>query len=340
MNQSSSRSKWTNWRNWIPTPGNIVFALIVGLLFWQVAGAAPGAARTAAPTIASTAGIPYQGRLASAGGVPLTGTYTMVFRLYAASSGGSPLWEEQWTGPNGVKISDGLFNVMLGSLTPVPNNVVIDNSNLWLGITVNTDNEMSPRVQLGIGTTSIYALNVPDASITAAKLAPGAVPPGVPVGTVISWWRPNSSTPLPSGEWMIADGSVVTDSASLLYNQTLPNLTDKFVMGVSAANIGTTGGSNTLDLSHSHSIPSHTHNVNGTTGEVDGFWDGGYYTTAGDGKRFADRVYSSNSAAWYYRHNHRVDLTTSAWSGNTGSTTLTADNRPQYYGLIYLVRIK
>ena len=43
----------------------------------------------------------------------------MSLRLYAASTGGTPLWTEQWTGSNGVKVSDGLFNVMLGSLTPI-----------------------------------------------------------------------------------------------------------------------------------------------------------------------------------------------------------------------------
>ena len=48
----------------------------------------------------------------------------MTFRLYSAASGGTPLWEETWTGPNSVQVSDGLFNVMLGSLSAIPQAVV------------------------------------------------------------------------------------------------------------------------------------------------------------------------------------------------------------------------
>ncbi len=99
----------------------------------------------------------------------------MIFRLYSAATGGAPLWEEQWTGSNGVKVSDGLFNVMLGSLTPIPQSVITGNDTLYLGITVGTDDEMSPRVQLGSVPFAVQALTVPDGSITAAKIATGVV---------------------------------------------------------------------------------------------------------------------------------------------------------------------
>ena len=70
----------------------------------------------------------------------------MIFRLYDAATGGAPLCEEQWTGPNGVKVSDGLFDVMLGSLSPISSSLVTSHSSLFLGITVGTDDEMAPRV--------------------------------------------------------------------------------------------------------------------------------------------------------------------------------------------------
>ncbi|MCZ7572720.1 MAG: hypothetical protein M5U01_29540 [Ardenticatenaceae bacterium] len=82
----------------------------------------------------------------------------MIFRLYSAASGGPPLWEEQWTGSNSVRVSDGLFNVMLGSLAPIPPSVVTGNSSLWLGITVGSDDEMAPRVQLGSVPYAVQAL--------------------------------------------------------------------------------------------------------------------------------------------------------------------------------------
>ena len=99
----------------------------------------------------------------------------MSFRLYSAVTGGTPLWTEQWSGPNGVKVSDGLFNVMLGSLTPIPQSVITGNANLFLGITVGNDDEMTPRVQLGSVPFAVQALSVPDGSITTAKIANEAV---------------------------------------------------------------------------------------------------------------------------------------------------------------------
>lgn len=162
-------------RWWLPTPGNVIFTLIllVSLLWAQSVGAISLGAPALATT--STAGIPYQGRLADKNGAPLTQTVNMIFRLYAAASGGSPLWEEQWTGANSVQVSDGLFNVMLGSLTPIPQTVITGNNNLFLGITVGTDSEMSPRVQLGSVPFATQALTMPDGSIKTATLADGAV---------------------------------------------------------------------------------------------------------------------------------------------------------------------
>jgi hypothetical protein len=139
-----------HWQAWLPNRGNVLFTLllIAGLLWAQSAGALPLAnPKSAIPNSPST--IAYQGRLADANGNPLTGTYNMIFRLYAVPTGGAPLWEEQWTGSNGVRVSDGLFNVMLGSLHAIDQSVIAGHDQLWLGITVGTDDEMTPRVQLG-----------------------------------------------------------------------------------------------------------------------------------------------------------------------------------------------
>jgi len=159
----------------LPSPGNALFTLLVvaGLLWASSAGALPLRAPAAAGT--STGTIAYQGRLADANGNPLTGTYNMIFRLYAVPTGGAPLWEEQWTGSNGVRVSDGLFNVMLGSLTPIQQSIIAGHDQLWLGITVGTDDEMAPRVQLGSVPFAVQALTVPDGSVTTAKIADGAV---------------------------------------------------------------------------------------------------------------------------------------------------------------------
>ena len=161
-------------RTWLPSRGNVLFTLLVvgGLLWASSAGAFPLGVPTAST---STGTIAYQGRLADTSGNPITATMPMIFRLYNAATGGVPLWEEQWTGSNSVRISDGLFNVMLGSLNAIPQSVVTGNANLWLGITVNADNEMQPRVQLGSVPFAVQALTVPDGAITSAKFADGSV---------------------------------------------------------------------------------------------------------------------------------------------------------------------
>ena len=158
-----------------PHPGTLIVTLVVvaAILWAQSVGALPLRAPLAAST--STGTIAYQGRLTDADGNPLTDTYNMVFRLYDVASGGVPLWEEQWTGSNSVQASDGVFNVTLGSLTPIPQSVITGHDSLFLGITVGTDDEMTPRVQLGSVPFAVQALTVPDGSITTEKIADGAV---------------------------------------------------------------------------------------------------------------------------------------------------------------------
>ncbi|RIK34999.1 MAG: hypothetical protein DCC55_31685 [Chloroflexi bacterium] len=161
-------------QGWLPSRGNVIFTLlVVGAVLWaQQAGAitlgAPVTSATSATTMA------YQGRLADASGAPLTGTHEMVFRLYNAPSGGTPLWEEQWAGSNAVQVTDGLFNVMLGRLTTIPSSIVND-ADLYLGVAVGSDPEMIPRMQLGSAPFAMQALTVPDDSIGTSKLRNAAV---------------------------------------------------------------------------------------------------------------------------------------------------------------------
>ena len=161
-------------RRWLPTPGSVLFTLLAigGLVWAQSVGAVPGAA-PASPDVASTGTVAYQGRLANPAGAPLTGTYGMIFRLYSGAAGGTPLWEEQWTGPNSVQVSDGLFNVMLGSLAAIPQSVMTGNSSLWLGITVGSDDEMTPRVQIGSVPFAVQAQAVPESGLDVAGNAGG-----------------------------------------------------------------------------------------------------------------------------------------------------------------------
>lgn len=282
----------------------------------------------------------YQGTLMDSQGNPLTDTVDITFKIYDSPTSISPLWEEVRSGANAVPVQNGLFNVMLGSLTPIPSSLS-DYTQLFLGIQIDADAEMSPRTEM-VGNF----------------LSGGSFSSSMPVGSVISWWRPDANTPLPSGDWMIADGSIVNDTSSPFYGSTLPDLRNKFVMGVASDGIGQTGGANSINLSHQHQVESHTHSV-----PEHAHSDGSLYANVSleHGlvyvKRFGSgysATHSTTTANTTRENTHITDNSTDVggltgyWSGTSGVsspfTTFTlstaAENRPAYVGLIYLVKIK
>ncbi|MCP4536531.1 MAG: hypothetical protein GY832_05240 [Chloroflexi bacterium] len=164
------RQVWDFVQKWlIPNPGTLILMVILALAVPTIAGP------SSAPSATSISTIPYQGRLADAGGNPITAKQNMEFRVYDAPVGGTPLWEEFWTGGNSVNVSDGLFSVMLGSINTGLASVVQGYDELYLGITIGTDSEMEPRVQLGSVPFSMISLTVTDGSVTTAKIADNAV---------------------------------------------------------------------------------------------------------------------------------------------------------------------
>ena len=84
----------------------------------------------------------YQGRLTDADGNPLTGTYNMQFCLYDTDVGGTPV--DGWCENQTVSVTDGVFSVLLGSITPMPE-TVFDGTERYLGVKVESDAEMTPR---------------------------------------------------------------------------------------------------------------------------------------------------------------------------------------------------
>ena len=113
--------------------------------------------------------ISYQGVLTDVSGNPITdGIYEMTFRLYEELSDGDALWEETQT----VPVQDGLFNVALGSVTPL--NLPFDQP-YWLGITVGAGTEMTPRIPLSASPYSLNAHSIVDSAITGQKIADGQV---------------------------------------------------------------------------------------------------------------------------------------------------------------------
>ena len=88
--------------------------------------------------------INFQGRLTDASGKFVAdGNYSLTFRIYTDSTGGSA----KWTEAQSVAVSKGLFNVILGSNTPILDSI-FNYPNTWLSIQVASDPEMTPRQRL------------------------------------------------------------------------------------------------------------------------------------------------------------------------------------------------
>jgi hypothetical protein len=102
----------------------------------------------------------YQGILTDDSGNPLSGDQTLTLKLYDVGSGGTALWEET----QNVVVDFGVFNVILGEVTPL--NLSFDKQ-YWLGITVAPNpTELSPRVQLTAAAYSLNSLAVADTTIS------------------------------------------------------------------------------------------------------------------------------------------------------------------------------
>ncbi len=95
-----------------------------------------------------TAAVPnlmqYQGHLTDDSGAPLDTIIDMTFTIYDDSAGGTVWWNE--TQPS-VVVTNGLFNVLLGSVNPISDSIFVDTPR-WLGITIGSDPEISPRTRL------------------------------------------------------------------------------------------------------------------------------------------------------------------------------------------------
>jgi hypothetical protein len=99
-----------------------------------------------------SAGVPqminYQGVLTDTDGCPLSGNYTMIFRIYDDSTDGNLLWDETH---DAVTVTQGNFNVLLGSINPsadpIPYSLFLNDS-LWLAVKVGNDPEMTPRQRI------------------------------------------------------------------------------------------------------------------------------------------------------------------------------------------------
>jgi hypothetical protein len=113
--------------------------------------------------------INIQGKLTdpSSGQPVANGSYSVVFSIYDVPSSGTALWEET----RSVDVTDGLFSILLGQIDTIPSSL-FDNPQLWLGMKVGDDPEMTPRQRL---TTSPYAFRTPASAAGGGWVDDGSV---------------------------------------------------------------------------------------------------------------------------------------------------------------------
>lgn len=151
--------------------------------------------------------IGFQGYLEE-NGSPVTGTKSITFTLYDAATGGNSVWSEtQGT----VSVENGLYSVQLGSSTALDPDDFDDDR--WLGVTVQGDSEMTPRIPIS---AVPWAYNARQAMGLQGQPVSTASPQS---GDILSFdgteWGPLANRILDGGTNQIANGAITVQGGHL-----------------------------------------------------------------------------------------------------------------------------
>ena len=317
--------------------------------------------------------IAYQGVLKNAQGTEaITGSKNITFALYTAATGGTPIWGRMVA----AQLDDaGLFNVELtdgngSNLAGASNTNLVDalkaarSGTLYVGLKVDgSSGEIQPRQKILMTPYSSWAADVTnasgdfnvagkatikDAEVTGQLIVGGkatlngevAFSQGVtlsgpltvkstgslsgygtiPVGGIIMWSGSESSVP---DGWALCNGQTSN-------GRTTPNLQGRFIVGSqsgrSGYNVNDKGGKDSQTLTESQ-MPSHRHWYTGD--DMLGYAHDGSYGSTSESAVVGgyDAVSSSEGSA-------RVWKTSAAGGGQA------FDNRPAYYALAFIMRVK
>lgn len=124
--------------------------------------------------------ITYQGYLKDGSGTPVNSQVTLTFRLYDTLSGGIPIWLESRL----VTPQNGIYSVELGTQAPL-NASFFSTTNLYLGVQVGSDQELSPRqhitsvpfaIRADMAAVATTATNVSGGTVSATAISVGGSP--------------------------------------------------------------------------------------------------------------------------------------------------------------------
>ncbi len=296
----------------------------------------------------------YQGLLLDEKGRLLSEpNHSIVFRIYGQASGGEPLWAST----NSVSLNEkGLFSVELSGNAVSGeslSSLLLANASkaLYIGLTVDNDaGEIAPRQKLlsvpkafraancvaakngfSVSNTLSGASATIDGSVTAGSLrvrenlscgslnaSSMAVTNGnlwvrgkvigrgvIPVGGIVVW--SGAANQIPYG-WALCNGQNGT-----------PNLLDRFVVGAgNNYKVNDQGGNATYALKLAE-MPSHTHKFVFSGADIDADW------------QEKDHFFCQHNKYPSFRH----EANTLAAGGGAAH-----ENRPPYYALCYIMRIR
>ena len=86
----------------------------------------------------------HQGRIIQANNTPLAGSANVEFSLYSNVVGGSQEWSQSMS----VTFEDGYYSVVLGPGSPTMSTDLFDGGDLYLGVTLEGEDEFSPRQRI------------------------------------------------------------------------------------------------------------------------------------------------------------------------------------------------
>ena len=105
--------------------------------------------------------IQIQGFLADSAGIALNGSKNITFTLYDSDEAGDSLWNST---AFAVNIENGMFSYMLGEHDVIDSEILSNDTPLFLEIKIG-DETLSPRVELGVETKSIYSYRAEDSNM-------------------------------------------------------------------------------------------------------------------------------------------------------------------------------
>lgn len=176
--------------------------------------------------------ISYQGRLTDPDGNPVPDDdYLITFRIWddpISTAIENELWNSDY---REIQIIDGMLSYTLGDTVPIPVEIFSTNEDLYLGIKVGTNDEITPRIRLTSAAYAIhslksdssgFALLIADNSVTSAKIQDASIQledigqNGASDGQVMKWnesveaWEPAND--IIGGNWSVVDSVLYTDN--------------------------------------------------------------------------------------------------------------------------------